>query len=110
MSKNKVVWSDELGDLRKKLEPQTKVESLVKNQSTLLHVRRLTSGKGRTVVEISNLPSNKKWCEDLAKTIKKSMGVGGTFKNNYIEIHGEKIEAVTKILEAQGIKWKKIGG
>ena len=109
MSKNRIVWSDELGDLRKKLEPQ-KTETPVKAESVTLHVRRLTSGKGRTVVEISNLPTNKKWCEDLAKAIKKSMGVGGTYKNNYIEIHGEKIEAVTKILESQNIKWKKIGG
>jgi translation initiation factor 1 len=108
MSKNKVVWSDGEGDLRKKVEAKPTV--VVDTKNTVLSVRRLTSGKGRTVIEISNLPNHKTWCEDLAKSLKKSLGVGGTYKNGYIEIHGEKIDLVTQILDKQGLKWKRTGG
>lgn len=75
-----------------------------------LKIRRLTAGKGRTVIEITGLPTNKLWCEDLARALKKALGVGGTFKNGYIEIHGEKIEKVTAYLDSKGILWKKTGG
>ena len=76
----------------------------------LLKLRRLTSGKGRTVIEITGLPNNKTWCQQLAKDLKKKLGVGGTFKDQYIEIHGEKIEQVMALLDSKSLKWKKTGG
>jgi translation initiation factor 1 len=108
MSNNKLVWSDDSGDQRKAKE--AKQDSSVNIQNLMLLVRRLTSGKGRTVIEITGLPKNKAWCKDLATQLKKSLGVGGTFKDQYIEIHGEKINLVTEFLDTKSIKWKKIGG
>lgn len=108
MSNNKLVWSDDKGDLRKKEIGNRDVA--VHEDQVLLNVRRLTSGKGRTVIEIRGLPKNKKWCKELAKKVKKSLGVGGTFKEDYIEIHGEKIEEVTAVLDKANLKWKKTGG
>lgn len=108
MSDNKMVWSDTEGDLRKKKSASS--ASQVDEKNMVLKVRRLTSGKGRTVIEISALPKNKKWCQDLAKALKKSLGVGGTYKNDYIEIHGEKIDLVTAVLDKKNLKWKKTGG
>lgn len=111
MTKNKVVWEDGVGDTRKKSKEDSKPQTLVIDTKNItLNVRRLTSGKGRTVIEISNLPNHDTWCEDLAKKLKKSLGVGGTYKNKYIEIHGEKIDLVTQLLDKQNLKWKKIGG
>lgn len=127
MSKYKEVWSDEKGDLRKVSKVTSKVNSandfngsknrgLLKNSvaidttSGVLTVRRLTSGKGRTVIEIANLPKHDSWCKELASDLKKSLGVGGTYKNGYIEIHGEKIDLVTQVLDEKNLKWKKIGG
>lgn len=110
MSDNKVVWVDGQGDLRKKSGKNTTSSSSVEESKLLLNVRRLTSGKGRTVIEVSGLPNNKKWCQDLAKGLKKSLGVGGTYKNSYIEIHGEKINLVTDVLDKRNLKWKKTGG
>jgi len=75
-----------------------------------LKLRRLTAGKGRTVIEITGLPQDKKWCQQLAKDIKVALGVGGTYKNSYIEIHGEKIDKVMKLLDSKSLKWKKTGG
>lgn len=108
MSRNRVVWSDEHGDLRKK--DGSRLDVAVDEKTIVLQVRRLTSGKGRTVIEIKGLPQNKEWSQNLAKKLKKSLGAGGTYKNGAIEIHGEKIELVTKILDSQSIKWKKTGG
>lgn len=108
MSNYKSVWDDDGGDLRKKKVGNRDVA--VHESQVLLKVRRLTSGKGRTVIEISGLPNNKAWCKKLAQDLKKALGVGGTFKNDYIEIHGEKIEAVTQVLDKKSLKWKQTGG
>ena len=109
MANNKLVWSDESGgDVRK--SSGGKKQSSVNESQIELKVRRLTSGKGRTVIEIKGLPNNAEWCKELAKKLKKSLGVGGNYKADYIEIHGEKIDDVTKRLDDWGLRWKKTGG
>ena len=108
MKDAKLVWSDEQGDLRKKRD--TSADQEVDEASLQLTLRRLTSGKGRTIIEIGELPANKLWCQKLAKSLKKSLGVGGAYKNSLIEIHGEKSNAVIAYLQNQNIKIKKIGG
>ncbi len=108
MSNNKLVWSDDQGDQRKKTTGNRDVA--VHEQQLELKVRRLTSGKGRTVIEITGLPNNKVWCKALAKDLKKALGAGGTYKDQYIEIHGEKIEEVTAVLDRRSLKWKQTGG
>lgn len=104
---SKIVWSSETGDNRKK-KPEEEDKPV--GPQVKLNLRRLTAGKGRTVIEISGLPKNKLWCETLAKEIKKSMGVGGTYKNDIIEIHADKLERVSDFLDGKKILWKKIGG
>jgi len=42
--------------------------------------------------------------------LKKKIGVGGSYKNDFIEIHGENYEQVAKFLESKKIVFKKIGG
>lgn len=107
MKDSKIVWSDEQGDTRKKKVSDS--EEVVEGDLVLL-LRRLTSGKGRTIIEIKGLPSNKSWCKKLTTGLKKSLGVGGAYKTDYIEIHGEKIDDVIKHLENRELKWKKVGG
>jgi len=109
MSDRRLVWSNEYGDTRKKKRTEPS-NILVDKEKLELKLRRLTSGKGRTAIEITGLPQNKKWCQSLAKDLKKSLGVGGTYKNNYIEIHGEKIQEVMDFLTSKSLRWKKIGG
>lgn len=109
MSEDKIVWSDEEGDLRSKKNSIQKEDEVIE-EKLLLHLRRLTSGKGRTIIEISALPNNKKWCQKLEKELKKALGVGGSYKNQVIEIHGEKIDSVITFLNSKKLKHKKIGG
>ena len=110
MSDSKTVWVDGLGDVRKQKEKPKPATKGGAPQNLELFVRRLTSGKGRTVVEITGLPSDKLWCKNLAKKIKQKLGVGGTYKNSAIEIHGEKLNDVTDLLDKENLKWKKTGG
>jgi len=110
MSKGKIVWSDEHGDLRKIRSNEQNNDGVVDESSLTLQLRRLTSGKGRAVIEMTGLPSNKNWCKKLAKDLKKSLGVGGAYKNNFIEIHGEKLNDVKEFLEKREILYKQIGG
>ena len=109
MSDN-LVYSSELGDLRKHKSKIPENDSEVDESSLQLFVRRLTSGKGRTVIEIKGLPTNKNWCKGLAKDLKKKIGVGGSYKNDFIEVHGENYEQVAKFLDSKKIAFKKIGG
>jgi len=108
MSNTRLVWSDTKGDLRK--EKKKKEEDIVSESALELKLRRLTSGKGRTIVEISNLPKNTSWCKSLAKELKKKLGVGGTYKNEIIEIHGETMQKLMSHLDLKKIRYKKIGG
>ena len=62
------------------------------------------------MIEIKCLPANKAWCKGLAKDLKKKIGVCGSYKNDFIEIHGENYEQVTKFLESKKVVFKKIGG
>ena len=39
--------------------------------------------------------------------MKKKIGVGGTYKNEFIEVHGENYEQVAKFLESKKISFKK---
>ena len=108
MDDAKLVWSDQFGDMRKK---KTNRPDLPVDEKNLeLKIRRLTTGKGRTVIEITGLPSNKAWCKKLAKEIKKALGVGGAFKHDFIEVHGEKKQEVMEVLTKKNLKFKQIGG
>ena len=108
MKDSKLVWSDEQGDLRKSKDKSDDTEVI--ESQLKLNLRRLTSGKGRTIIEISNLPNNKNWCKKLTKEIKKKLGTGGSYKNNLIEIHGECLDQLKAFLSMKAIEHKQIGG
>jgi translation initiation factor 1 len=108
MKDSKVVWSDTEGDTRNKRNLDNGGE--VDEASLTLCLRRLTSGKGRTIIELSGLPTQKSWNKNLAKELKKTLGVGGSYKNDLIEIHGEKLDLVKDLLTRKKIKFKQIGG
>lgn len=110
MSKGDIVWSSESGDLRSKNKNKKATDEVVDENTLELHLRRLTTGKGRTVIEITNLPNNKNWCKKMAKSLKKALGVGGSYKDDKIEVHGEKMDQVIEYMTKIKISYKKIGG
>lgn len=66
-------------------------------------VRLVKRGKSILTL-ILNLSLSEKEKLDLSSKIKKSLGCGGAVKENEIEIQGDKVEPVKKILLEMGIK------
>lgn len=112
MKKNEadLVWSSEGGDQRKKSTVAKKNVTTVDPKQQNLGLRRLTSGKGRVVIEISRLPDHPQWCKDLTKKLKSKLGCGGSYKNAVIELHHNELEKIGQKLAEEGLRWVKIGG
>lgn len=107
---SKLVWSDEDGGDTRKKNKNAESAGEIDPSKLSLHLRRLTTGKGRPVIEISNLPANKKWCKQLSKQLNKKLACGGAYKKDFIEVHGEQLEGVIEYLDQNNIPWKKTGG
>jgi translation initiation factor 1 len=75
-------------------------------------IMRLKAGRGGKTVTVAKnfvgigLPEK----EQLAKTIQKACGTGGTVKNGQIEIQGDKREEVARILKEAGFRPVLAGG
>jgi translation initiation factor 1 len=65
---------------------------------------------GKTVTVIDQLPKNELFLKDLTTKLKKKCGSGGTFlmdrKEGVIEIQGEKLDLIRKVLEQEHIRHK----
>jgi translation initiation factor 1 len=86
------------------------VRSLPAEQQTA-HIRRETKSRGgKTVTAIMNLQLTEADMKALAKILKKRCGVGGTVKNEIIEIQGDQRETVVATLQQLGYKTKMVGG
>ncbi len=64
---------------------------------------------GKTVTVLFDLPNNPGYFEDLTKNLKTSLGTGGTFKNNRIEIQGDHKVRIKAYLEKMGFKVVQAG-
>jgi translation initiation factor 1 len=62
------------------------------------------------VTAIMNLQLAPADMKALAKTLKRSCGVGGTVKNETIEIQGDQRGSVVTTLQRLGYKTKLVGG
>lgn len=66
-------------------------------------VRLVKRGKS-ILTAILNLNKTEKELLDLASLLKKKLGVGGALKEETIEIQGDKVNEVLKLLKELGIK------
>lgn len=65
-------------------------------------------GKATTIID--GYTGAKRDFKELAQDLKKSLGVGGSIKNNQIIIQGNVRPKVMKILKEKGFKVKRVGG
>jgi translation initiation factor 1 len=65
---------------------------------------RLLKRKNKIVTTIQNLPLSEKEMLDLSAKVKKQLGCGGAVKEGVIEIQGDKVDQVIKLLAQNGIK------
>lgn len=65
---------------------------------------------GKTVTVIDKLPAYEPFIKELTKELKVKCGTGGSYKLNFdysvVEIQGDKRDAIKKILDSKGIKYK----
>ena len=74
-------------------------------------VRREKQGRaGKTVTAIYDFQSSERQLEELAKTLKKHLGTGGSAKGGAVEVQGDQVEKVLAWLIAKGYKAVKTGG
>lgn len=105
MKKNShLVYSTETG--RVKTEPP---QQTPQDNDGVVRIFR-ESRKGSSVSIIVGLAMDMDDMKALAKSLKKSLGVGGSVKNNAIEIQSDKREQIRNILQDKGLKVKIAGG
>ena len=67
---------------------------------------------GKTVTVIDQLPNSDDFLKSLTKELKAKCGVGGSYRiensKGYIEIQGDKREAIKKIFDTKSIKYKGV--
>ncbi|MFC0445227.1 translation initiation factor [Pseudidiomarina halophila] len=81
------------------------------DKSIPVRIQRQTKGrKGKGVTVILDLPEDPKLLADYAKQLRKMCGVGGSVKNQTIELQGDQRDASKAFLEQQGFKVKLAGG
>ena len=78
-------------------------ESPSNNNQKAVKVRLVKRGKNILTV-ILNLKISAQEIIALASKIKRQLGCGGAIKDNEIEIQGDKVDQVKKILLENGIK------
>jgi translation initiation factor 1 len=107
---DKLVYSSELGDLRKKEKRAPKQNSVMKNDG-IVRVRKESKGRGgKTVTIISGLQLSDVDISTLAFKIKQKCGAGGTVKDGNIIIQGDAVDTIIQHLQREGIQAKKAGG
>ena len=103
------VWSSESGDLRKApARPVTQSQPAGKQVIALHRDSKGRAGKGVIVLRGLTLPEAE--LATLAKTLKQSLGLGGTVKNGVIEIQSQDREKIAEVLMAMGYRVKIAGG
>lgn len=79
--------------------------------SATVYVQRQTKGrKGKGVTLIKELPAQPQLLADYASQLRKHCGVGGSVKDQVIELQGDQRDTVKAWLEQRGFRVKLAGG
>jgi translation initiation factor 1 len=106
---SRTVWSSEAGDLRKEKQPAVATPIPAAAQTIYLH--RESKGRGgKPVTILRGFTLPEKDLAALAKSLKQSLGVGGTVKENSIEIQSQERERIAALLQKSGFRAKLAGG
>lgn len=112
MSNVRLVFSTDPKDKIESDKDSKKVTNEPVQEGQFTVVFRLEKGGrgGKTVTVMDGFPRNEEYLKTLAKELKARCGTGGTHqlteKSGIIEIQGDKRDALKKLLEAKGIKFK----
>jgi translation initiation factor 1 len=120
---DEVVYSTDLGDLRKGSKGKSggggKHDKRDKRGAVRpsadpdgrAKVRREKKGRGgKTVTAVYGLSLDPESLNELGKKLKRACGSGGSVKNGVIEIQGDEVDRVIALLEKEGYPAKRAGG
>ncbi|MBN1497432.1 MAG: stress response translation initiation inhibitor YciH [Spirochaetes bacterium] len=98
---DKIVYSTESGDLRKK--PRSGAGQAARRRDGIVRVRKERAGRGgKTVSVIQGLDLPEDRLTLLAARLKQQCGAGGTVKNGEIIIQGDKVAFIAGVLQKEG--------
>ena len=106
MAENQLVYSTDFGRIT-----ESKSSPKRPDGDGVVRIRRETKGrKGKGVTTISGLPLDEKELKEMAKSLKKVCGTGGSVKDFVIEIQGDNRDKIKAHLEAKNFTVKLAGG
>lgn len=77
----------------------------------VVRIRRETKGRnGKGVTVVTGVPLDHVALTGFAKQLRQACSSGGTVKDGVIEIQGDHIETVSKVLADRGWRVKRTGG
>jgi len=77
----------------------------------VVRIRRETKGRnGKGVTVVTGVPLDPAALAVFAKQLRQSCSSGGTVKDGVIEIQGDHIDMLSKMLEGRGWRVKRTGG
>ena len=86
-------------------------QTLISEDACTALVRREIKGRGgKTVTTITGVALAKEAMKNLATTLKKRCGTGGTLKDGVVEVQGDHADLLLAELIRLGYKAKKSGG
>jgi translation initiation factor 1 len=116
MTNSSLVWSSDLGRVCPGCGKAVSSCSCRKQPARpagdgIARVRRETKGRGgKTVTVITGLAGSDESLKEIAGSLKRRCGTGGTVKDGAIEIQGDHCDLIVAELTQQGITTKRAGG
>jgi translation initiation factor 1 len=120
MPQNRVVYDSDVGRLDRCSNCKRRIEACVcpraeqqklRGGDGIVRVSRDKKGrKGKTVTVITGLPGGPTALAEMASTLKRLCGSGGTVDGDNVEIQGDHRDRVAAKLTALGHKVKLAGG
>lgn len=87
-------------------EKEEKTAKILEPKEHSLHVKK-EKRRGKTVTLAGEFFISKNEVQNLLKDIKKALGTGGSFKNNFLEFQGECEQKLKELLLGRGFRFKR---
>lgn len=92
-------------ETKKLKDPKKNFEKISKNEHQLVFT--FEKRKGKPVTLVGRFFMNDKEKKEVLKLLKTKLGCGGTVKDEWIEIQGDKKDKIIEVLEIDGWKFRK---
>ncbi|MFO1054660.1 MAG: hypothetical protein U1F36_20750 [Planctomycetota bacterium] len=108
MASHRIVWDD---DFRGRPPQPRRPDRAPPPGDGFVRIRRETGGRGgKTVTTIQGLAMAPAQMEELARELKKKLGVGGAVDGLIVVIQGDHRDRIEAWLVEKGMKVKRAGG